>query len=177
MESHFESDLVTEISVSPVGDLLACAKYYSKGHWAYAVYVNVQSLCNNNKGCVWKTAESSTCLHMHESSSKRYILNKSLRVAVSLVNKLKTIKSVKDGFGCCCCYCHGWLGDSCQQHSSGVLREKNKAPMANFTLSVFLNMTLSVILLFFTPYGISNFSLKYWSVENADFFPLTSIYF
>ena len=98
---------------------------------------------------------------MPESSSKRYILYKSLMVAVSLVNKLKTIKSVKDGFVCRCSYCHGWLGDSCQQHSSGDLREKNKAPMANFTLSVFLNMTLSVILLFFTPYGMSIFPLKY----------------
>ena len=37
---------------------------------------------------------------MPESSSKKYILNKSLRVTISLVNKLKTIKSMKDGFVC-----------------------------------------------------------------------------
>ncbi|OWK06830.1 hypothetical protein Celaphus_00012204 [Cervus elaphus hippelaphus] len=54
-----------------------------------------------------------------------------LKVAVR-INKLKTIKNMKDGFVCHCCYYHGWCRDSCEQHSSDVLRGKNKAPVANF---------------------------------------------
>ena len=100
IESHFESD-PNEISVSPIGELLVCAKYYSRAIGLMLfILICSQSLCNNNRGCVWKTAESSSCLHMPESSSKKYILNKSLRVTISLVNKLKTIKSMKDGFVC-----------------------------------------------------------------------------
>ena len=155
-----------------MGELLVCAKYYSRtiGLMLFMLICS-QSLCNNNRGCFWKTAESSSCLHMPESSGKKYILNKSLRVTISLVNKLKTIKNMKDGFVCHCCYCHGWRRDSCQKHSSDVLREKNKAPMANFKLSVFLSMTLSVILfIIFHPLWHVNFSLKYWRVESADFF-------
>ena len=160
------------ISVFLTGDLLVCAKYYSRViGLMLLMLIWSQSLCNNNGRCVWKTAESSTCLHMPENSSKKYSLNKSLRVIISLVNKLKTIKNMKDGFVWHCCYYHGWCRDSCQRHSSDVLRGKNKAPMAKFKLSVFLSTTLSVILLIvFHPLWHVHFSLKYWRVENANFF-------
>ncbi|XP_046951487.1 hyaluronidase-4-like [Lynx rufus] len=119
-----------------------------------------QSLCNNNGRCVRKAPESSAYLHMPESSAKKYILNKSFRFVVSPADKLKTVKVMKNGFACHCYY--GWHGESCRQHSSDLWREKNKAPMTNFKFSVFLSMTLFIILLnFVTPYCNANFSLKY----------------
>ncbi|XP_058425176.1 hyaluronidase-4-like [Diceros bicornis minor] len=134
------------------------------GHYAVnvtsAAKLCSQSLCNNNGRCVRKTPESPSYLHMPESSSKKYVLNKSFKYITSPTNKLKTIKDMQNAF-VCHCY-HGWHGESCQQHPSDLLREKNKAPVANFNLSVFLSMTLSEILLnFFTPYYNVNFFLKY----------------
>ncbi|XP_008704123.1 hyaluronidase-4-like [Ursus maritimus] len=119
-----------------------------------------QSLCNNNGRCIRKTPESSSYLHMPESSTKKYILSKSFRFIISPTSKLKTIKAMKNGFVCHCYY--GWHGESCQRHSSDLLRGKSKAPMTNFNLSVFLSMTLSMILWnSVTPYFNVNFSLKY----------------
>ncbi|XP_039095625.1 hyaluronidase-1-like isoform X2 [Hyaena hyaena] len=118
-----------------------------------------QSLCNNNGRCVRKTPESSAYLHMPESSAKKYILNKSFRFIISPTDKLKTIKVMKKGFVCHCYY--GWRGESCQQHPSDLLREKNKAPLTNVNFSVFLSMSFIIILLnFVTPYCNVNFSLK-----------------
>ncbi|XP_052494369.1 hyaluronidase-4-like [Budorcas taxicolor] len=123
------------------------------GHYAVNVTTAAklcsQSLCNNNGRCVRKTSESSSYLHMPGSSSKKYGLSKSLRAILSPANKLKTVKAMKDGF-VCRCY-HGWHGESCQQLSSDVLRGKNKARIADFKLSVFLSMTLSVILFIYLP--------------------------
>lgn len=119
-----------------------------------------QSLCNNNGRCVRKTPESSAYLHMPESSAKKYILNKSFRYIISPTDKLKTIKVMKKGFVCHCYY--GWHGESCQQHPSDLLREKNKAPLTNVNFSVFLSMSFIIILLnFVMPYCNVNFSLKY----------------
>uniref|UniRef100_A0A8C3VVG5 Hyaluronidase n=1 Tax=Catagonus wagneri TaxID=51154 RepID=A0A8C3VVG5_9CETA len=100
----------------------------SLGHYAANVTTAAklcsQSLCNNNGRCVRKIPESSSYLHMPGSSSKKYVLSKSLRFTISPASKLKTIKNLKDGF-VCHCY-HGWNGESCQQRSSDVLRGKNK---------------------------------------------------
>ncbi|XP_006202396.1 hyaluronidase-4-like [Vicugna pacos] len=134
------------------------------GHYAVNVTMAAKlcsrSLCNNNGRCVRKRPESASYLHMPESSSKKYVLNKSLRFTVSPGNKLRTIKDMKGGF-VCHCY-ESWHGESCREHSPQFLRGKNRAPVAKFNLSVFLSMTLSVTLLnYFTPYYNVNFSLKY----------------
>ncbi|XP_025721569.2 hyaluronidase-4-like [Callorhinus ursinus] len=119
-----------------------------------------QSLCNNNGRCIRKTPESSSYLHMPESSTKKYILSKSFRFIISPTSKLKTIRAMKDGFVCHCYY--SWHGESCQRQSSGLLRGKSEAPMTNFNLSVFLSMTFSMILWnSATPSFNVNFSLKY----------------
>nr|XP_005550704.1 PREDICTED: hyaluronidase-4-like isoform X1 [Macaca fascicularis] len=104
-----------------------------------------QSLCNNHGRCIRKTPESSFYLHMPESSGKKYVLNKSFRFIISEHNKQKTITAMKNGFVCHCYY--GWHGPSCQDHSSDLLREMNKAPTVNFNLLVFLSMAFPVILL------------------------------
>ena len=165
MESHFESDLNRSLFFLQE-TCLSVQKFIQGPLGHYAVNVTTaakpcsQSLCHNTGRCVRKAPESSSYLHIPESRSKKYVLSKSLRVIISPANKLKTIKDMKDGFVCHCC--HGRHGESCQQHSSDVLRGKDKPPMANFQLSVFLSMTFSVILsIFFTPYNNVNFSLKY----------------
>ncbi|XP_012617536.1 hyaluronidase-4-like isoform X1 [Microcebus murinus] len=104
-----------------------------------------KSLCNNHGRCVRKTPESSSYLHMPESSGKKYVQNKSFRFIISENIKLKVITDMKNGFVCHCYY--GWHGQSCHSQTSELPTEKSKAPTANFNLSVFLSMVLSVILL------------------------------
>uniref|UniRef100_A0A673V050 Hyaluronidase n=1 Tax=Suricata suricatta TaxID=37032 RepID=A0A673V050_SURSU len=82
-----------------------------------------QSLCNNNGRCVRKTPESSAYLHMPESSTKKYILNKSFRFIISPTEKLKTVKVMRNKF-VCHCY-RGWRGESCRQYSADLLGEKS----------------------------------------------------
>lgn len=123
----------------------------SLGHYAVTVTsaskLCSQSLCNNNGKCIWKTPKSPSCLHMPDSSSKKYVPNKSFRYILSPINKLKTIKDMKKGFVCHCYY--GWHGESCQQCSSEFLRGKKTTPTVNCNSSVLLSMTLSVVLLKF----------------------------
>ena len=154
IESCFESDLNRSLFF-PQETCLSVQKFIQGPLGHYAVNVTTaaklcsQSLCNNNGRCIRKTSESSSYLHMPGSSSEKYGPRKSLRAVISPANKQKTIKDMKDGF-VCHCY-HGWHGESCQQLSSDVLRGKNKACIANFKVSVFLSMTLSVILFIFLP--------------------------
>lgn len=136
----------------------------SLGHYAVNVTSAAkfcsQSLCHNNGRCIRKVPESSSYLHMPGSSTKKYILSKSFRFIISPTSKLKTIKTMKNGF---VCHCYpGWHGESCQQHSSDLLRGNSKALMTNFHLSVFLSVTLSMILWnSLTSSFKVNFSLKY----------------
>ncbi|XP_004741914.1 hyaluronidase-4-like [Mustela nigripes] len=136
----------------------------SLGHYAVNVTSAAkfcsQSLCHNNGRCIRKVPESSSYLHMPGSSTKKYILSKSFRFIISPTRKLKTIKAMKNGF---MCHCYpGWHGESCQQHSSDLLRGNSKALMTNFNLSVFLSVTLSTILWdSLTSSFKVKFSLKY----------------
>lgn len=153
-ESCFECDLNRSLFF-PQETCLSVKKFIQGPLGHYAVNVTTaaklcsQSLCNNNGRCVRKASESSSYLHMPGSSSKKFGPSKRLRVIISAANKLKTIKDMKGGFACHCY--HGWHGESCRHLSSDVLRGKNKARIANFKLSVFLSMTLSVILFIFLP--------------------------
>nr|XP_008256472.1 hyaluronidase-4 isoform X1 [Oryctolagus cuniculus]XP_051704886.1 hyaluronidase-4 isoform X1 [Oryctolagus cuniculus] len=107
-----------------------------------------QNLCNNHGRCVRKIPESSSYLHMPESSRKKYIVNKSLRFILSETSKLKAETDMKNGFVCHCYY--GWHGESChQQRVSELLSRKNTASTACFDLSVFFCITLFLILLKF----------------------------
>lgn len=121
------------------------------GHYAVnvtsAAKLCSQSLCNNHGRCVRKTPESSSYLHMPESSRKKYVPPKSFKFVISEKSKLQTIMDMKDRFVCHCYY--SWGGESCHLHSSDLLSWKNKAPDANFNFPVFLSMTLSVILMKF----------------------------
>lgn len=154
MESRFESDLNRSLFFLQE-TCLSVQKFIQGPLDRYAVNVTTaaklcsQSLCHNNGRCAQKAPESSSYLHMPESSSKRYALSKSLRLIISPANKLKTIKDMKDGFVCHCS--HGWHGDSCQQRSSDVLRGQAKPPMANFKLSASLPDLLCDSVDFFLP--------------------------
>lgn len=172
VESHFESDF-NRFLFFLQETCLSVQKFIqgALGHYAANVTTAAklcsQSLCNNNGRCVRKIPESSSYLHMPESSSKKHVLGKSLRFTISPASKLKMIKDLKDGF-VCHCY-HGWHGESCQQRSSDVLRGKSKAPLANFKFSVILGMISSgILLILFTPLQQCQFFP--WKVENTDFF-------
>lgn len=165
IESHLESELnrsllfLQETCLSVQKSIQGPLGHYAVNVTSAAKFCS-QSICNNNGRCIRKTPESSSYLHMPESSTKKYILSKSFRFIISPTSKLKTIKAMKNGFVCHCYY--GWHGESCQRHSSDLLRGKSKDPMTNFNLSVFLSMTSSMILWnSVTPYFNVNFSLKY----------------
>lgn len=172
-ESHFESDVngslffLQETCLSVQKSIQGPLGHYAVNVTSAAKFCS-QSLCNNNGRCIRKTPESSSYLHMPESSTKKYILNKSFRFIISSTSKLKTTKVMKNGFVCHCYY--GWQGESCQQPSSDILRGKNKAPRTSFIVPVFLSTTLSVILwnVITSSYNV-NFSLKYWRVKKAAF--------
>lgn len=150
MEAHFESAL-SRFLFFLQENCLSMQQSIRGPLGRYAVNVTSaaklcsQSLCNNHGRCIRKTPESSFYLHMPESSGKKYVLNKSFRFIISEHNKQKTITAMKKGFVCHCYY--GWHGPSCQDHSSDLLREMNKAPTVNFNLLVFLSMAFPVILL------------------------------
>ena len=154
IESCFESDLNRSLFF-PQEACLSVKKFIQGPLGHYAVNVTTaaklcsQSLCSNNGRCVRKTSESSSYLHMPGSSSKKYGPSKRLRVIISAATKVQAIKAMQGGFACRCY--HGWHGESCQHLSSDVLRGKNKACIANFKSSVFLSVTLSVILFIFLP--------------------------
>ncbi|XP_040857851.1 hyaluronidase-4-like [Ochotona curzoniae] len=122
------------------------------GHYAVNVTSAAQfcseTLCNSHGRCVRKTPESSSYLHMPESSRRKYVISKSLRFTLSESSKLKATTAMKNGF-VCHCY-HGWHGESChQQPTSDLSKRKNTASITPFSLPTFLCMTLPVIPLHF----------------------------
>ncbi|KAM9216781.1 hyaluronidase-4-like [Dugong dugon] len=142
----YEYSASKETCLSVQQSILGSLGYYTVNVTSAATLCS-KSLCNNNGRCVRKTPESSSYLHMPESSRKKYFPNKSFRFIISQEKKLKAVKDMKNEFMCHCYY--GWHGESCKQHSSDFLGRQNKASTANFHLSVFLSMTLSMIMLIF----------------------------
>ncbi|XP_064146444.1 hyaluronidase-4-like [Loxodonta africana] len=142
----YEYSASKETCLSVQQSILGSLGYYIVNVTSAATLCS-RSLCNNNGRCVRKTPESSSYLHMPESSRKKYLPNKSFRFIISQEKKLKAVKDMKNEFVCQCYY--GWHGESCKQHSSDLLARKNKASTVNLNLSVFLSVTLSVIMLIF----------------------------